>query len=237
MFFDVDTDLDELRYLILMFALEASEQPTYTTVKTFRQEIAASVGVNIQRDDLLSLYHLDLIKLWNQNDQELPTQLNATDDGLIELSLKGMAVLVNASNKYLDVVVTRYDVPDGVTATLIPHLDITRVPAADRYVSTADNQELFSELAGELENIKNELVRDQNAGELPIPAQTKRAMAVELEGLVGQIRAGFVRISDLTTRARPLLKSIADTCKDIGVIGGMAYAAYEVIGKLLGAIF
>lgn len=52
---------------------------------------------------------------------------------------------------------------------------------------------------------------NQNANELPIPIQTKRAMAAELEGLIGQIRAGFVRISDLVSRARPLVKTIADT--------------------------
>jgi hypothetical protein len=48
-------------------------------------------------------------------------------------------------------------------------------------------------------------VRDQNANELPIPLQNKRAMIAELDGLIGQIRAGYVRLSDLTQRARPLV--------------------------------
>jgi hypothetical protein len=56
-------------------------------------------------------------------------------------------------------------------------------------------------------------------------------------GLIGQIRAGYVRLSDLTKRARPLVKSIADTCKDVGIIGGFAYAAYEIIGKILTSLF
>ena len=114
---------------------------------------------------------------------------------------------------------------------------MTRVPAADRYVSTADNQELFAELATELEKVKSELVRDQNANELPIPVQNKRAMVAELDGLIGQIRAGYVRLSDLTHRARPLVKNIAETCKDVGIIAGFAYAAYEIIGKILTALF
>jgi hypothetical protein len=120
---------------------------------------------------------------------------------------------------------------------LVPLLDVARVPAADRYVSTADYQELFAELAIQLENVKSELVRDQNKNELPIPVQEKRALAAELEGLIGQIRAGYVRLSDLTQRARPLVKNIADTCKDIGVIAGAAYVAYEIIGKILNALF
>jgi hypothetical protein len=62
-------------------------------------------------------------------------------------------------------------------------------------------------------------------------------MGAELDGLIGQIRAGYVRLSDLTQRARPLVKSIADTCKDVAIISGFAYAAYEVIGKILAAIF
>jgi hypothetical protein len=80
-------------------------------------------------------------------------------------------------------------------------------------------------------------VRDQNANELPIPLQNKRAMIAELDGLIGQIKAGYIRLSDLTQRARPLVKSIADTCKDVAIICGSAYAAYEIIGKILGAIF
>ena len=55
--------------------------------------------------------------------------------------------------------------------------------------------------------------------------------------MIGQTRAGFVRLSDLTQRARPLVKNIADTCKDVGVIAGAAYAAYEIIGKILAALF
>jgi hypothetical protein len=40
-------------------------------------------------------------------------------------------------------------------------------------------------------------------------------------GLIGQIRVGYARLSDLTQRVRPLVKSIADTCKDVGIIGGL----------------
>jgi hypothetical protein len=185
---------------------------------------------------MLSMGIRGLVNFWEADGKHIYSR-DASDQDFVSLTFKGMAVLINSSNKYLDRVVTNFNVPDGVTASLVPLLDISRVPAADRYVSTADNQEAFGALANKLEIVRNELVKDQNANELPIPVQTKRAMAAELEGLVGQIRAGFIRISDLTLRARPLVKGIADTCKDLGIIGGAAYAAYEIIGKILGAIF
>ena len=115
-------------------------------------------------------------------------------------------------------------------------LDVTRVPAADRYVSTADNQELFASLADELGTVREELIRDQNLNELPFLVHENRAMAAELEGLIVKIKAGYVRLSELTQRARPLVKNIADACKDLGVIAGAAYAAYEIIGKILSAL-
>jgi hypothetical protein len=39
-------------------------------------------------------------------------------------------------------------------------------------------------------------------------------------------RESRVSFSSLTVNARPLVKSIADTCKDVGVICGFLYAAY-----------
>jgi hypothetical protein len=79
----------------------------------------------------------------------------------------------------------------------------------------------------------SELVRDQNLNELPFPVPENRAMAAEPDGLIVQIKAGYVRLSDLAQRARPLVKNIADACKDFGAIAGAAYAAYEIIGRIL----
>jgi hypothetical protein len=42
--------------------------------------------------------------------------------------------------------------------------------------------------------------------------------------------------SDLTVHARPLVKSIADTCKDLGIICGTLYAAFEMIGRVWAAL-
>ena len=63
--------------------------------------------------------------------------------------------------------------------------------------------------------MKSDLVRDLNQNELPIPVQKKRALAAELDGLIGQVSAGYIRLSDLTQRARPLVKNIANTGKDV----------------------
>jgi hypothetical protein len=238
MFFDIENEFDERRFLILMYLLNGSsgENADYINIALFQESLWSTVKVELPLDDLTSLYFQGLVRFWNREGEPThPNDVNNSD--YVGLTFAGMAVLINAAGRYLDDITVSFDVPNGVLATLVPYLDITRVPAADRYVSTADNQEAFNELAAELEKVKDELVRDQNANELPIPVQTKRAMAAELDGLVGQIRAGYVRISDLTQRARPLVKSIADTCKDIGVIGGFAYAAYEIIGRLLGTMF
>ncbi len=50
-------------------------------------------------------------------------------------------------------------------------------------------------------------------------------------------RESRVTFSDFTVHARPLVKSIADTCKDLGVIGGTVYAAYEILSRILTALF
>lgn len=218
-----------------MFVLEADGQPEWITIENFRRYVLEAVGVQIAPEEMASLYRLGLVELWNESDDA--SRPHAAANEIFDLTHKGMAVLINASSKYLDRVISGYNVPESTTAALIPLLDVSRVPAADRYVSTADNHELFTELATELEKVKDELVHDQNANELPIPIQSKRAMAAELGGLIGQIRAGYLRISDLTQRARPLLKGIADTCKDVGIIAGFAYAAYQIIGKILESLF
>jgi hypothetical protein len=44
-------------------------------------------------------------------------------------------------------------------------------------------------------------------------------------------------ISEFTAHARPLVKSIADTCKDLGIIAGTAYALYEMARRIVTAIF
>jgi hypothetical protein len=104
--------------------------------------------------------------------------------------------------------------------------------ASDRYLSTSDSKGLLASLTNELETVKSELVRDHNSNELPLSAQEKRAMAAELDSFLFEIKAGCVRESELSERAR-LLKTIAVICKDFLLIAGAARAAYEIITKIL----
>jgi hypothetical protein len=231
MFFDVEKEIDDRRYILLMLALQSSGAGV--RVAQFLIFASELLGTELERDDLLSMYYLHLIDLIPRGEG----YARGADDEIVDISHVGLAALINGAPIYLDRITTNYDVPEGTLASLVPLLDVSRVPAADRYVSTADNQELFGELVVQLENVKSELIRDQNKNDLPIPVQEKRAIAAELDGLVGQIKAGYIRLSDLTQRARPLIKNIADTCKDVGVIAGFAYAAYEIIGKILTGLF
>jgi hypothetical protein len=61
----------------------------------------------------------------------------------------------------------------------------------DRYVNTSDNLPDFNKLVENLEVLKLEIIKDQNQNELPIPQ--KRAVIAELEGLVAQIKGGYVK--------------------------------------------
>jgi hypothetical protein len=42
-------------------------------------------------------------------------------------------------------------------------------------------------------------------------------------------------LADLTENARPLVKGIADTCRDVGIICGFLYATYEFLSRLTAA--
>jgi hypothetical protein len=49
-------------------------------------------------------------------------------------------------------------------------------------------------------------------------------------------RESRVTFSDFTGLARPLVRGVADTCKDLGVIGGTVYAGYELLYRILTAL-
>jgi hypothetical protein len=45
------------------------------------------------------------------------------------------------------------------------------------------------------------------------------------------------KLPALSIHARPLVKSIADTCRDVGVIAGAIYAVYGLLRGILAALF
>jgi hypothetical protein len=227
-------NVDEVDFVILLFLLNSEGRQNYTD----SDDTNPSVGTIIHK---LSLFDVDLARLERLMDLDLTVPGPHHDDLYLETTLSishlGLAFLINFAPTYLDRIAKMYgEVPDNLTATLVPLLgDLRRVPAADRFVSRADNQQAFKTLEESLEQIRLEILKDQNKNELPL--KDKRALLAELEGMSAQLRGGFVRISDLTARMRPMLKNIADVCKDITVIALAVGSAITAIETILKALF
>jgi hypothetical protein len=221
-------NVDEVDFVVLLFVLNGER-------RTYREAISAAL---IFRE--LKLFDVDLERLERLRDLDLVSSAQwrepAHSETTFQITHLGLAFLIHFASEYLDRIAERYgEVPDNLTATLVPYLgDLRRVPAADRFVSRTDNRQAFNTLEESLEQIRLEILKDQNKNELPL--KDKRALVAELEGMSAQLRGGFVRISDLTSRIRPMLKNIADVCKDVTVIAvavGSAIAAIETILKAL----
>jgi hypothetical protein len=43
-------------------------------------------------------------------------------------------------------------------------------------------------------------------------------------------------LSDFAVHARPVVKGIADTCKDLGVIWGTVYVLFEILSRVANAL-
>jgi hypothetical protein len=234
MFVDADS-IDETQYLLLMLVLNLSAVGRQEiTLHSLLKELQTIVPEDEANEALDKAEQASLIGITTEEGRRRVYERQPSDH--VHLSFSGMAVLINFPNRFLAGISERFgEIPENLTATLIPYLNLERVPAADRYVSTTDNQSEFKRLSENLETIKLEIIKDQNSNELPI--KQKRAVIAELGGLVAQIRGGFVKLSDLTNRARPLLRGIADVCKDITVIAVAASAALAAIHNILQTLF
>jgi hypothetical protein len=235
MFVDVD-EIDEAQYLTLMFILNSAGSSNWATeLSPMWQELDRIMSPDETDEAFRGLERSGLVYFINRERENLEYRRELIDAG-VGLHYSGMAVLVNYPNRFLERIIARFgDIPEALTATLVPYLNLERVPAADRYVSTADNLPQFKALAENLDILRQEIIKDQNINELPI--KQKRAVIAELEGMVAQIKGGFVKISDLTSRMRPLLKNIAEVCKDITVIAVAASSALAAIKSILAVLF
>jgi DNA-binding transcriptional ArsR family regulator len=234
MFVDVE-DVDEAQYLALMYILNAANRSVW---------LASLDQMWVELDRVMSPNETDLAlsRLWDaglisiEKDGESVEYRRDLKEAGIFLDYSGFALLLNYPNEFLQKIIDRFgEVPEHLTASLIPFLNLAKVPSIDRYVSTVDAQPQFEALAENLEILKQEIVKDLNLNELPI--KQKRAVVAELDGLMAQIRGGFVKLSDLTGRARPLLKEIAEVCKDVTVIAVAATAAMAAIKSILATLF
>jgi hypothetical protein len=229
MFIDIH-DLDEADYICLLFILNAAGREGYS-IKT-----APLIG-NMKKivpwaNAIESLNKLSDRSLIYFTDKDADPARELATDGFVGLTWLGIAFLINYANEYLERINKKYnDVPENLVATLIPFLDLAAVPAADRFVSTKDNLPAFQKLEQELQTIRLEIIKDENQDLLPIP--DKKTLLADVDGVLAQIRDGYVRLSDLTTRMRPLVRNLADWCKDFAIIAGAASGAYLAIENIL----
>jgi hypothetical protein len=220
----------------MMYLLNSVQQPRFgVLISEVRSKVAIVLRSATFDDCIQRLVENHLAYVFEPNERPR-FDVKRTDDEYIGLSFAGISFLVNYAEEYLKRVDEEYgDIPERLMVTLIPYLELRSVPAADRYVSTTDNQAAFAQLTESLEAIRFEIVRDQNKNELPI--KQKRGIISELDGMLAQLKGGFVKLSDLTSRIRPLMKSLAETCKDFTIIAGAAAAAYLAITQILGKLF
>jgi hypothetical protein len=87
MFFDVEKEIDDKRYIILLLALQASDAPTPVRVAQFLI-LSDALAADIERDDLLALFYQRLIDLTPLADEKYAT---GADDEEVSISRVGLA--------------------------------------------------------------------------------------------------------------------------------------------------
>jgi hypothetical protein len=237
-------DIDEPEYLCLLVLLDVARQAGYAgSFDTVLRALTTWMSRHRALTALEKLRGRGLIYFSDKDGEDvrdaewLPV---VEADGGIGLSWFGLAFLINYANEYLDRINEAYqeELPEQLIANLIPYLELESVPAADRFVSTKDNLADFKTLENELAIIRLELIKDENKNELPI--SDKRAVLSDLDAILAQIGDGMVRLLDLTSRIRPLVRNLAEVCKDFAVNAGAASAAsaaYFAISNILQKIF
>jgi hypothetical protein len=224
-------EIDEAGYICLLSILNVARTEGYS--------IPAKALIENMRKVVPSwAYSIETINILNDKglayftDKDGDSSRELATDGYVGLSFLGIAFLINYAEAYLETINKKFgDVPENLVATLIPYLNLTTAPAADRFVSTKDNLPEFKKLELELQTIRLEIVKDENSNALPIP--DKKAVLADIDAVLAQIKEGYVRISDLTSRIRPVVRNLAEWCKDITIIAGAAGAAYIAIEHIL----
>jgi hypothetical protein len=228
-------DIYDREYLCLLFLLREAEQAGATldfqdVVKVLKLWMLPEEAVR----SFETLQEKRLVEFYTTGGERPSRAVEI--DGNVALTFNGFAFLLNHANEYVELMNNTYkELPDSLLTSLIPFLDLGSVPAADRFVSTLDNLPEFKQLEQELETIKLEIVKDKNKSDLAIP--NKKAVLADIDAVLAQIKDGMVRLSDLTTRIRPIVRNIADCCKDDMVIGGAAGAAYVLVRSILSKVF
>lgn len=223
-------------FLVMMYLLNTVETASMgVLISDVRPKVAIVLRSAVFDDCINHLLANNLVRALDEEGKPTFT-IEDWNGAYIGLTFLGAAFLVNNAEEYLKQIDDEFgEIPERLLKTLIPYLELRSVPAADRYVSTTDNRSAFDQLTENLEAIRAEIIRDHNKHELPI--KQKRGVISELDGMLAQLKAGFIKLSDLTSRIRPLVKNLAETCKDFTIIAGAASAAYLAITQILGKLF
>jgi len=111
----------------------------------------------------------------------------------------------------------------GLDALSSSEIDI---PAADRFVRVSDNRPAFEEVVRALDEVKAEFARDHNKHQIPLEA--KQQAESEIDGLLTQIKKGFV--------SKVSAKSVMSTLKKVEQVALRVAVAATAIGIAIAAI-
>lgn len=113
----------------------------------------------------------------------------------------------------------------------IKSFENNHVPAADRYVSVADNRSEFESLTETLERIRAEFANDHNKGELAVDNVYARLSDIDI--FVSQVRSGFV--SRLTAiNLRETLTYLKSTAVDVAATAVAINLAISALKSIFG---
>lgn len=218
---------DYLCLLCLLNAVRATGNHVGTEVLMSRMKTLMKYDEAIESTS--RLWDLHLVYFSDANG-ESAAQLEK--GGNIGLGWLGLAFLTNYANEYIQRIVQLYgEMPEDLLATLTPYLDLSTAQAADRYVSTKESPVEFQALQGELEVLCLELIRiDQDQ---LVPVRGREAVVRDLNGALAQLKGGYVKLSELTIRVRPLVRLIGNAWRENAVIGTATHKAYQIIDGIL----
>jgi hypothetical protein len=219
--------------LLLVLNLSKSDDSIIEIEKILRAMKPLAGNREVLHDLEASLAEFSLVNLFTK---ERKKTYEVKRDGYAGLSWLGLAYLINHADYYITRIREHYsDLPEKLITSVVRYIDLSTVPAADRFLNVGDAKDEFGDLNDALQKIADEITRDANKNELPI--KNKNAVLADIHSVQAQIKDGTVRLSDLVTKLRPALKNIAEVCKDIAVIAGAAAAAYAAITHILVRLF
>jgi hypothetical protein len=121
--------IDENHYILLMFLLNTTREAGYSAAAS--DVLSELAKVMSEENAILTIKYLGDQNLIGFSNAEGSLSYDYQSDGRISLSFGGLAFLLNYANEYLERINDRYgDVPENLTATLIPYVGLKAVPCS-----------------------------------------------------------------------------------------------------------